>query len=478
MSGEELPQIIQGGMGVGVSSWRLARAVACEGLLGVVSGTALDVIVARRLQLGDQDGSVRRALTQFPWPEMAQRVLDAYFVPGGKAPDAPFKATPTLGVRLSRAGLELLVVANFVEVFLAREGHDGPIGINYLEKIQTPTLPSLFGAMAAGVSVVLMGAGIPLAIPGILDRLSRWETVELRLAVTDGRPDDAAALQRFDPRELVPAADRELPRPRFLAIVASETVARTMLRRASGEIHGFVVEGHRAGGHNAPPRRVTGGERDEDAAPAFGPRDEPDLERFRALGKPFWLAGAHASPEGLKRALEAGARGIQVGTVFAFCDESGTRADLKRRVLAEYVKGRLSVRTDFRASPTGYPFKLIEMEGTTADAAVVDARPRVCDLGYLREAYIGEDGEVRFRCAGEPVGAFRAKGGDPALTEGKQCLCNGLLATIGLGQVRRRRQEPPMLTAGDDLSFLDRIPAARLLSYSARDVIAYLRQPV
>lgn len=61
-----LPRIIQGGMGVGVSSWQLARAVAEAGQLGVVSGTALDVVVARRLQDGDPGGHVQRALAQFP----------------------------------------------------------------------------------------------------------------------------------------------------------------------------------------------------------------------------------------------------------------------------------------------------------------------------------------------------------------------------------------------------------------------------
>ena len=57
-----LPRIIQGGMGAGVSDWRLARAVSVTGQLGVVSGTALDVICARRLQDGDRDGNIRRAL--------------------------------------------------------------------------------------------------------------------------------------------------------------------------------------------------------------------------------------------------------------------------------------------------------------------------------------------------------------------------------------------------------------------------------
>ncbi|GAB1456216.1 hypothetical protein MASR2M48_15240 [Spirochaetota bacterium] len=60
----EHPSIIQGGMGVGVSDWRLARSVSIQGALGVVSGTALDTVMARRLQQGDQGGHMRRGL----WP--------------------------------------------------------------------------------------------------------------------------------------------------------------------------------------------------------------------------------------------------------------------------------------------------------------------------------------------------------------------------------------------------------------------------
>jgi nitronate monooxygenase len=57
---------------------------------------------------------------------------------------------------------ELCIAANFVEVFLAREGHTHPVGINYLEKVQIPHLPSIYGAMLAGAGYVLMGAGIPV----------------------------------------------------------------------------------------------------------------------------------------------------------------------------------------------------------------------------------------------------------------------------------------------------------------------------
>jgi nitronate monooxygenase len=58
-------------------------------------------------------------------------------------------------------------------VFLAKEGHDGPVGINLLTKIQLPNLASLYGAMLAKVDYVLMGAGIPREIPQALDTLSQ-----------------------------------------------------------------------------------------------------------------------------------------------------------------------------------------------------------------------------------------------------------------------------------------------------------------
>jgi len=84
------PLIIQGGMGAGISDWRLARAVSSQGQLGVVSGTALDAILARRLQTGDPGGHMRRALDRFPAPPIADRIWNTYFVPGGKDAAKPF----------------------------------------------------------------------------------------------------------------------------------------------------------------------------------------------------------------------------------------------------------------------------------------------------------------------------------------------------------------------------------------------------
>ena len=166
------PLIIQGGMGAAVSDWRLARAVSVTGQLGVISGTAIDVIVARRLQMGDPGGHMRRALAAVPIPGVAEQVLDTYFVEGWKKADGRFRTKAMISHRTSRKTEGLVVASNFVEVFLAKEGHTNPVGINLLEKIQVPTIPSLYGAMLAGVDYVLMGAGIPRAIPGILYKLA------------------------------------------------------------------------------------------------------------------------------------------------------------------------------------------------------------------------------------------------------------------------------------------------------------------
>ncbi len=97
-------------MGVAISSWPLANAVARRGELGVVSGTALEVVMARRLQLGDPDGDVRRALAHFPFRASADRIIADYFVPGGKDDGKPFKNVRTFTVNPD-LGLQELTVA-------------------------------------------------------------------------------------------------------------------------------------------------------------------------------------------------------------------------------------------------------------------------------------------------------------------------------------------------------------------------------
>ena len=67
------------------------------------------------------------------------------------------------------------------------------------------------------------------------------------------------------------------------------------------------------------------------------------------------------------------------------------------------------------------------------------------------------------------------KGGDAADTVGRKCLCNGLAATVGLGQTREGIAEPSLVTAGDELAEISRLVAPDDEQYSAGDVVRYLR---
>lgn len=460
-------------MGVGVSNWTLARAVAQMGQLGVVSGTALDTVILRRLQDGDVGGHVRRAMAAFPDPSIAAEALKRYFRPEGRRSGEPYRMLSMYRHVVDRFRDQFTVLANFVEVYLAKEGHDGPVGINLLTKIQMPTLASLYGAILAGVDYVLMGAGIPREIPGALDRLARHEQSSLRLDVEGGTGADAEELV-FDPRSMWSGSVRPpaVRRPRFLAIIASNSLATMLARKANGQVDGFVIEGPTAGGHNAPPRgkRVL----NERGEPVYGERDAVDLAKVAELGLPFWIAGGTGRPGEIEKAQRAGGAGIQVGTLFAYCEESGLTQQYKAEVLSQCRDGSIDVFTDEKASPTGFPFKTVSLAGSVADADVYRQRERVCDLGYLRVPVRMEDGRLDYRCAAEPADAYERKGGAAEETEGRRCLCNSLMSNIGHPQTRKSGAvEPPLLTSGDDLKLLGEFLGDRS-TYSARDVVDYL----
>jgi len=458
-------------MGVGVSNWRLSNAVSKLGQLGVVSGTALDSLFVRRLNEGDPGGNVRRGLDAFPFPEMAQRVWDEYYIPGGKAATVPYALPPMHQRRDVRKVVELCIVSNFVEVYLAREGHKNPVGINFLEKVQMPHLASIFGAMLAGVGYVLMGAGIPLHIPGVLDALAGLRPAHYNLAVT-GATQDTDTAMHFDPADYVQGAV-QIYRPKFLAIVSSNTLATTMLRRASGRVDGLVLETPIAGGHNAPPRGKL--QLNANGEPIYGERDQADIAGLRALGVPFWMAGGYGNARSLRYALDQGAAGVQVGTAFAFSEESGMRPDLKNELIAQAVTNSGVVFTDPLASPTGFHFKVAVLQGSYSDAKVAEARTRVCDIGLLRESYVQPNGNIGYRCSAEPVANFVAKGGAIEETVGRKCLCNALMANIGHAQVRKDGSvEPPLVTVGDDLNTVAQFLAPGRTSYSAADVVREL----
>ncbi|MDA8060868.1 MAG: nitronate monooxygenase [Actinomycetota bacterium] len=468
------PPLIQGGMGVGVSGWRLARAVSLAGGLGVVSGVGLDTLVARRLQLGDEGGRLREALGAFPFPEVADRVLRRYYRSGGIGERTAFAPVPLPVLAPRRPSVELTVVANFAEVHLAKRGHARPVGVNYMEKLQMSTLASVYGAMLAGVDYVLMGAGIPTGIPALLDTLAEGGRGELPIEVDgDGERAFTASIDPLRRAHALRPGPLRLRRPRFLAVVSSHLLAAYLARDARSRPDGFVIEGPVAGGHNAPPRGKL--ELSPTGEPVYGPRDAVDLAKVAELGLPYWLAGGYASPEALAGALRAGASGAQVGSAFALSEESGLGTELKRALAERAATGTLRVRTDPRASPTGFPLKVAELPDTAAEASVRNGRRRVCDVGYLRMPFRSAAGGIDYRCPAEPVDAYTRKGGRAEDTAGRICLCNGLISAVGLGQRRRRGTEPAVVTFGGDPSFLaPLVEAVGPVPYRAADVVRYL----
>jgi NAD(P)H-dependent flavin oxidoreductase YrpB (nitropropane dioxygenase family) len=506
-------KLIQGGMGVYVSNWRLARAVAMERpgeTAGTVSGTALDIVYVRLLQLGDPGGHIRRAFEAFDrlfTIDIGRRIYDRYFIDGGKDPSARFRAAP-LQIPHAQSGrasfrapdgnqtverlsleaevIELLIASAFAEVWLAKEGHSGLVFINFLNKVELPLVYAMYGAMLAGVDGVVVGAGNPDGLAAICSRLAKHEAITRSLSVLYRETGEEFVLS-FDPRQVAggECARTPLKRPAFLAIASLQDLVKALAASQSDPPDGYVIEHHTAGGHNAGP--VGPMHKDELGQPVYGEKDEPDLEIIRQVGMPFWLAGGYGSHEKLEQALIAGATGIQVGTLFALAQESGMQPEHRLAILNEVRKGTEDaslVRTTL-FSPTGFPFKVVQIEGTLASSQVFEDRHRVCDLGLLQQLGLSKpsaDGSRTLfqRCPAGPVDAYvRARGLESNIGQ-RRCLCNGLASCAGLAQARgggEPYEEPAIVTLGNHLEGVRRLSRHGQAPYWAKEVVADILDP-
>jgi len=465
------PKIIQGGMGVYISDPFLAKTVSMTDVgMGTVSGVLAGKVLARILERGDPGGHYRRTLAHFPFPEKAEKVLATYYVAGGISSKTKFKSVPMFDFDSSELLISLEICANFALVWLAKEGHNNPVSINYLEKIQIPLIYALMGAMLAGVDCVTMGAGVPLQIPGILDRLTLWKDVSYRVDVIGG---DSYSLN-FDPKKFFGQSVFGLNRPDFLPIISSNLLAKLfhkLNKKIPGSVQGFIVEGPTAGGHNAPARKVEGKIiLDDFGQPVYGNKDKVDFSELSCLGIPFWIAGSKASPEALAEALALGAVGIQVGTIFALSRESNMDNVLKQIAKRSGYLGDIHVFTSLLASPSGFPFKVANVQGTLSDDDIYRKRIRICDQGCLRTPYYKSDGTIGFRCSAENVDQYIRKGGKLEDTARRCCLGNALFATASLGNPK----EPAIVTLGDDVSFLRYLMSNENDIYCVTDVMEYL----
>lgn len=458
-------------MGVGVSSWRLARRVAMTGEIGVVSGTCIDTVMVRELQEGDPHFR-REALKDYPDQAIVEHILDRYYIDGGKPSDRPYRLVPIHKFRPKLKSQRILAAAAYSEIVLAKSGHEGIAGINLMAKLKRYSLPCLYGAMLAGVDAVFIGAGIPMEEAKQIPRLAAGEPARLRLDVDTSAAEDVSETfyYEFDPAEILDDPP-QLAAPDFFPIISSDVLARIMSKKLpDGLISGWVIEGPVAGGHNAPPRNKT---YDDDGNPVYDERDAANLDRMKALGLPFYLAGGRGSPEKLREALEQGAAGIQVGSLFSLAEESGYSSEDTRRIIRAVHNDRLEVQTDGRISPTGFPFKVLHIDGEPTAREQASLRSRICDLGYLRKPYLDEKGRLRGRCAAAPVDEYVRKGGDREETKGRACLCNALFANIDLPQEREEGTEQQIFTGGDQLRDLP-LGSVDAPCYTAEDVIRYL----
>jgi NAD(P)H-dependent flavin oxidoreductase YrpB (nitropropane dioxygenase family) len=433
-----MPRLIQAGMGVHISCARLANVTSRLGALGVVSGVGLRHTVIEEIRAGDQEAiNVAR---QFPLARSVEELLA--FAPGGPkhrraAPlDQPDPRRGALPKRLS-------AICAYVEVMRARMGQRGKIGINVMWKCALTVLPTIYGAMLAGVDALLCGAGVSIELPDIVRRIRAGEDLAYR-PLSGTSTHVTLQIARDGTAPLLEG----LSIPRMLPVLSNFAFPKRILdiwerQYAGARPFAFILENHLAGGHNAPPRNKS----------AFSDQDDIDayFAKVRDLGIPVYAAGAF--PDGgtrtdLEEWIGRGAYGIQVGSRFALCEESGLRSDLKGELIRRNARGETEVATDNRLSPTGYPFKCVPLPGTLADPAVRRQRRRICNRGYLLQSHFetlpDESVKETYVCPAMPAAQYARLGGDPQDLTDRICLCNALLSTAGFFS----ESEAPLVTLG------------------------------
>jgi len=457
---DDMPRLIQAGMGVHISCARLANVTARLGALGVVSGVGLRHIVAEQVRSGDQE-TIEIAHT-FPFKRYVDELME--FAKGGgrhnrPVPmDHPDELKGAISKRLS-------VIAAYIEVMKAKKGHCGKIGVNVMWKCALTVLPTIYGAMLAGVDALLCGAGVPMELPDIVQKIRsgmnmayhplHGTSTHVRLDISEDNPENY--LKRIKPPKLMPILSNFAFPKRIMDIWE---------RQYQGvKPFAFVLENHLAGGHNAPPRNKVD----------FGEQDDIDryFDRVLNMGVEVYVAGSF--PNGGNREdylywRERGAYGIQVGSRFALCDESGMRPDLRNRIINMNSNGGSEIQTSQVLSPTGFPFKAVSMPGTLTDEEVYKNRKRICNRGYLTESHFEElpDGTIKetYICPAMPLKQYLKLGGKQEDTKNRVCLCNALLSTAGLYD----EEEPPILTLGVSGKQVTR-------HYSAREVVEDILTP-
>lgn len=472
----EAPVIANGGMAIDISGHKLVRKVVEAGnelginTIGTLPGTALATAISRKLQDGDKDEELRSAFAEFPDQEMANRVLKEHFIKDGRD-GRPYKLIPMVGFKPRRSVEELIICATFAEVWLAKQGHKGKVAINFMEKVQTSLLYGILGALYGGADLIIVGAGLPDLIPGVIDNFVNYKPAEYPINV-DGRKSTKFTMS-LNPADFV--AERLLnkgfERPRFAAVVTTNDLAELLVTgRLATEhyIDALILEHFSAGGHNALPRGAkkalnSRGEYE------YSQRDIATYPEIAALDRPSLWAGSYTSR--LKEVIDSGGTGVSFGTAAALSRESNLRPDLKELLIELAAEGLLDVLADVRCSPTEFPFNVAQIPGTMSDDIAYKGFEKECRFGYLRQAFRNPKdpkGGLVWRCFAESERTFYAKGGKIEDTCGRKCVCSGLLSTAGLDTGM------PIVTLGQDIAALKEIIARYGRNYTIKNAIQYV----
>lgn len=108
------------------------------------------------LQQGDVGGAMRWALDHFPLSEIAREITAGHYCPGGLVCPPNARVDKTIPVPSAAQVSSLLLAGAFAEVFLAKFGHDGVVGIVWPDQTDLDDLAMLSGAMLANVDCVIV----------------------------------------------------------------------------------------------------------------------------------------------------------------------------------------------------------------------------------------------------------------------------------------------------------------------------------
>ena len=289
--------------------------------------------------------------------------------------------------------------AAYEEVSLSK-ARGGFAGINIMCALAKDYEASVRGALDAKADAIISGAGLPMGLPGIQ------------------APKDTA---------LIPIVSSS----RALELICKKW------EKLGYRPDAVVLEGPLAGGHLGFKIEQVDLESNklENLLPSV-------LDMAKKYGDfPIIVAGGIYTNADIRRFLDMGAKGVQMGTRFLATDESSASDEYKQAVVRSQDED-IIVATD-PGSPCGLPFRVIKQSPMYVSALKRLRKPK-CDKG----AVLQKDAEGKYsKCPAKES------------NEHYFCICNGLLSSANYN----RDVEEPLFTVGTNASRVNSIVSVKSL---------------